>query len=197
MAFFNRQENPPQYSDAKVYKSFLRQDFRRQCAYCERTEAFLGGEEAFEVDHFKPRQRFPELASVYRNLYYSCRKCNLYKSSTWPSDERAKAGFVFADPCIEDPYLAHLREHLDGALDELTACGEFTNGHIRLDRPDICAWRQKRRGARADLGTFRSLEQNLLRFLDFAGIHERDQIEEQLGLVRRLIGELQDRFLIS
>jgi len=58
MARFNRQQTPPSYSDPKKYLPFLRYDFQRQCAYCERTESFLGGEDHFEVDHFKPEQKF-------------------------------------------------------------------------------------------------------------------------------------------
>lgn len=196
MGLFNRQETPSRYSDPKAYKPFLRRDFRQQCAYCERTETFLGGEEAFEVDHFKPRRKFPELSAVYPNLYYCCRRCNLYKSSTWPAEEKIQVGFVFADPCIEDPYKAHLLENVDGTLDELTPCGEFTNGHIRLDRPDVCAWRRKRRGAISDLRSFRSLEQLLLRLLDVAGSRERGEIEEKLESIRRLVYELRNRFSI-
>ena len=166
------------------------------CAYCERTEVYLGGEEHFEVDHFRPQRTFPELRSHYPNLYYCCRKCNLYKSSKWPSVEQVSIRRVFADPCAEDPYLAHLLERWDGSLTELTACGEFTNGHIRLDRPDVCKWRRLRQEAREKLSEWHQLEENLLRALGFS-MFNRAEIEQGIDLVRGLIVELQERFQIS
>ena len=112
MARFIRRETPPYYSDHRKYKPFLRKDFQFQCAFCERTEAYLGGAEEFEVDHFKPESTFPELRVVYENLYYTCRRCNGYKSATWPSNDKIGRGLVFADPCVEDPYDVHLRERM-------------------------------------------------------------------------------------
>lgn len=67
----------------------------------------IGGEEVFEVEHFKPRGKFPHLDCVYGNLYYVCRKCNAHKSETWPSEEQLARGLRFVDPCEEDPYIRH------------------------------------------------------------------------------------------
>jgi uncharacterized protein (TIGR02646 family) len=197
MALFQRKETPPRYSSHTDYKPFLRRDFQRRCAYCERSEYFLGGAESFEIDHFRPQSRFPDLRSLYENLYYCCRKCNVYKSSIWPSDGQVMGGSVFCDPCVEDPYQVHLSERLDGTLDELTPCGEFTNGHIRLDRPDLCEWRKQRRRAGTDLPMLRGLEDKLLYMLDSAGsLRDRGEIESNLEKLRRLIHETQERFLI-
>lgn len=196
MALFVRKESPPAYSDHRKYVPSLRRDFRFRCAYCERTEEYLGGEEAFEVDHFKPEQKFPELKSVYANLYYCCRKCNANKWKTWPSEAQTEKGAIFADPCTEDPYISHLRENADGGLDELTACGTYSNAHIRLDRPSVREWRQRRKRARNDLRTLRSLEDDLVRLMDFAGQPSVREIESQLEAIRRLIEETQRRFLV-
>jgi len=196
MALFERRETPPTYSDPKDYKPFLRRDFRRMFAYCERTEAFLGGEEAFEIDHFRTQQSFPALRCSYPNLYYCCRKCNLYKSSKWPSAGQIAAGLVFADACVEDPYVSHLLEGWDGSLVELTPCGKFTNAHVRLDRPDVCEWRRKRKQARKDLPMFRSLETSLVQALDYYG-SDSTEIEQKIEAIRRFIDESQDRFRVS
>jgi len=196
VALFERRETPGTYADPREYRPFLRRDFRRMCAYCERTEAYLGGEEHFEVDHFKPTKIANELKCYYPNLYYACRKCNQCKSSKWPSDEQVNIGKVFADPCAEDPYLAHLLERWDGSLTELTACGEYTNGHIRLDRPDVCEWRRLRQKAREQLSEWRQLEESLLRALGFP-MFNRAEIEQGIELVRGRIVEMQDRFQIS
>jgi len=80
MARFTRQINIPTYSNYKKYKPYLRVDFRRLCAYCERPEKAVGGAGHCEIDHFKPREVAPELLAVYENLYYCCRECNNKKS---------------------------------------------------------------------------------------------------------------------
>jgi len=197
MARFNREESPPAYSDHREYVPFLRKDFQFRCAYCERTEAYFGGEETFEVDHFKPEQKFPELRTAYENLYYSCRKCNGIKWKTWPTEDQINEGTFFADPCVEDPYEAHLSERPDGGLDQLTACGAYTNRHIRLDRPSVEAWRHRRREARRDLPRFKSLESDLVHLMDFAGRDRLAEIEAQLEALRRHIDEIERIFLIS
>ena len=197
MARFERKETPPQQSDYRSYTPFLRKDFRFQCAYCERTEAYLGGAEAFEVDHFRPAQKFPSLVAAYNNLYYSCRKCNAHKHIAWPAEDRTDPEAVFADPCIEDPYEVHLRETLDGGLDELTACGTYTNGHIRLDRPALREWRHRRSQAKSHLPHLRAIEDDLVRYLDFANPQDIPMIEGKLEALRTRIRDTQSRFLIS
>lgn len=132
----------------------MRRDFRQRCAYCERTEAVLGGEEFFEIDHFRPVSKFREETTHYPNLYYSCGKCNRHKANTWPSDDLIAKGFRFADPCQEDMYVDHLQEMPDGKLQPLTTCGRYTRDHIRLDRRDLLNWRQLRRQRAQELETF-------------------------------------------
>ena len=55
------------------------------CAYCEE---FTPG----EVDHFRPKNRFPHLVYSWSNWLFACHDCNQAKSDSWPA-----AGFV--DPC--------------------------------------------------------------------------------------------------
>ncbi len=144
MALFSREQNPPAYNNSRQYKPFLRLDFRKRCAYCERPESYMGGEDAFEVEHFKPRSKFPQLEYVYPNLYYVCSKCNRHKSETWPSEEQLAQGMRFADPCEEDPYAHHFLETEDGGLKGTTLCGNYTIAHIRLHRDDLRNWRRLR-----------------------------------------------------
>jgi len=148
---FIRLENPPRFDDHKEYLPFLRRDFRYRCAYCERTEAFLGWEEFFEIDHFRPVWRFGEQAAHYPNLYYSCGKFNRHKGKTWPSDALVASGFCFADPCQEDMYVEYLQEAPDGKLQPLTNRGCYTSDHIRLNRRALLDWRQDRQQAAQDL----------------------------------------------
>lgn len=199
MAVFRRRESPPYHSDYQGYRPFLRRDFLARCAYCERTEGYLGGDEAFEVEHFRPRSKFPDLICAYGNLYYVCRKCNAHKSETWPSDDRIARGVRFADPCVEDAFVDHLRERDDGTLDELTACGSYSSRHIRLDRNELQRWRRLRVEARGDLPRLIQVAQ-LLEVLvsgTEAGAPEREEMAENLAAIRRRIEESKRRFSIG
>jgi hypothetical protein len=158
---FLRGESPPDFDRHEHYRPFLRRDFRFVCAYCERPEAFLGGEEFFEVDHFRPVKWFPELRVYYPNLYYACGKCNRYKGSTWPSESQIDQGCRFADPCEEDMYARHLNEGQDGTLQVQTNTGRYTCDHIRLNRPAILEWRRERRRIVAELPILQLLRESL------------------------------------
>lgn len=185
MSQFPRQEKPPAFSDHLRYRPFLRRDFDFRCAYCERSEAVLGGKEFFEIDHFRPLAKFPDLGTHYPNLYYSCGMCNRHKSYTWPTDELLARGFRFADPCEEDMYSEHLQEMPDGKLRALTHCGRYTCDHIRLNRPDLLLSRRDKRRAAVQL---RELEQVLR-------AAERDPaVREHVGAVALLIAQLRQRY---
>jgi hypothetical protein len=196
MARFSRSLNPPLYSDYKKYRQLLRVDFRYRCAYCERTESYLRSEEVFEIDHFKPK-RFRELLANYQNLYYSCHKCNLYKSDTWPSDTELSEGFRFSDPCAEDMYVEHLRETADGKLEALTNCGQFTYNRIRLYRPDLVKWRQAKRIASEEVATFARAVENLAMLAgQDANTSKRESILQQIAALQRKIQSDREQFLL-
>ena len=198
MAIFTRREAPPGYRDFRRYTPHLRKDFVFQCAYCERTESYLGGQEAFEVDHFRPANKFPELLRTYENLYYVCGKCNRHKSDTWPSSDQISRGARFADPCVEDPYLDHLRETEEGGIEELTPCGVYSNDHIRLSRSELRTWRLSRKQARQDLPLLRALEQDLREALSgFPGEIEQQAFQTELSGLARRIEDIQLRFSLD
>jgi len=199
MALFHRREASPYFSNYQRYKPFLRRDFLARCSYCERTEHYLGGEEAFEVEHFKPRARFPDLICAYGNLYYACRKCNAHKSETWPSGDQLARGMRFADPCAEDLCALHLRERETGALDALTPCGAYSSRHIRLDREELRRWRRLRSEARQDLQWLRRTEEFIEKSMSITDTNS-PQCEEMancLSAIRRRIEESKLRFSIE
>jgi hypothetical protein len=191
---FVRAETPPNFDDYRKYRPFLRRDFRHLCAYCERSEAVLGGEESFEIDHFRPK-KFLDLITHYPNLYYACGGCNRHKSGTWPSEGLLAKGFRFADPCQEDMYVEHLQESTDGSLEAQTACGEYTRDQIRLNRSDLRHWRQLRREIAAELRTFESLKNDLEDMLAIAaGPIDKDKIREQLTAIEATIARRREQF---
>ena len=71
----------------------LRKTFHNLCAYCE-TEC------RGEVDHFRPKSRFPEFVYYWSNWVLSCHDCNLAKQSKWPSTGYVNpcAKFMFSRP---------------------------------------------------------------------------------------------------
>ena len=154
MPTFQRREQPPALKDYHEYKPYLRRDFLNRCAYCllhEGDEA-AGGFHSFTIDHFKPRKRFPLLKTTYANLYYACRWCNRAKWDIWPTDTELERGFLFVDPCQEDLYLKHsLVDKTNGRLKPVSKPGEYTIGHVRLNRKIFRQLRVQRFKAQAEI----------------------------------------------
>ena len=69
----------------RKYLNDLERVFCGLCAYCE--ESCKG-----EVDHFRPKSRFPELVYTWSNWLFACHDCNQAKGGKWPTE-----GYV--DPC--------------------------------------------------------------------------------------------------
>lgn len=113
----------PRYQD---YRDALRKDFNESCGYCDDGDAFRD-RISFHVDHFAPQKQFPERATVYTNLVYSCRYCNIRKSNNWigtdpdvPHD--GTNGFV--DPCSAD-FDKHLERDSIGRIRAVTSVGQY------------------------------------------------------------------------
>ena len=75
----------PKDSRWRDFREDLGQRFLMHCGYCEFT---CRG----EVDHFRPKSRFPELVYDWSNWIFACHDCNQAKGNKWPVD-----GYV--DPC--------------------------------------------------------------------------------------------------
>ena len=67
----------------------LAQDFGGICTYCERRcepqSSASNPPNREEIEHFRPRSRFPELSFAWLNMVYACRRCNQAKGNSWPS----------------------------------------------------------------------------------------------------------------
>ena len=163
MAFFTRTPNLKVYSDYRKYRPQLASDFNHLCAYCEMSETYLRTQSAFGVDHFRPFALFPELDCVYTNLYYCCNDCNRCKGRKWPSAEDLASGEGFTDPCLEDPYIAHLQTLPDGSLEARSPSGAFTIRTVRLNREACRQFRMLRTATKVRLDRLRGIlvESNL------------------------------------
>lgn len=102
MALRKRTQTPPIFKDYRKYKKYLRFDFDHRCAYCEIHEAEDGGSKKFHVDHYLPKDRFPEKSFDYFNLFYSCADCNTFKGHYWANWFRKWTQEYILNPCEHD-----------------------------------------------------------------------------------------------
>lgn len=118
----------------KTNKKHLAVDFNHRCAYCDDWDYFNGEYRAYHVEHFAPKEKFPELKYTYTNLLYACPYCNGSKSDKWPSSD-ANVNVVgdvgFLDPC-EDDYYKNLHRNSDGSIGYDTPLGEYIYSELSL-----------------------------------------------------------------
>lgn len=105
---------------------------------------YLGGDEAFKVDHFWPTAKGGPWAN-YANLFLACDRCNQHKSEHWPIRELQDQGVRFLNCCNEPDYGKHVFENVDGELFGVTPAGKFHVAVVKLNRPDLVRFRRKRR----------------------------------------------------
>lgn len=121
----------PSRSGYNDYKEELRYDFIYSCAYCSVTEVEARGFR-FEIDHYRPQSKHPNLKSRYSNLMWACERCNLYKDNYDPDkddidNEREIIKIDREDP---DDYA-----YLDGErLKPKNLKGEFNIVQLMLNR---------------------------------------------------------------
>jgi hypothetical protein len=80
-------------SDYRKYKNFLAIDFNERCGYTDCNHFWLGGKRNFQIDHFKPKSKHPDLERNYSNLVYACSYVNRAKSDDFGN---------YIDPCETD-----------------------------------------------------------------------------------------------
>lgn len=125
--------------------------------YCESkiTQVYFG-----DVEHHRPKKRFPDLKFAWDNLGFVCARCNNDKRDKWSED------IPFIDPFTDDPdeHLAAVGEWIferDGS-----ERGEYTYREICLNRPELLERRRERiRTIRDVLGKAARTRDNDLRRL--------------------------------
>ncbi len=120
------------YKNYSSFKPYLEKDFNGRCGYCDITEIVIG--KVFQIDHFAPRQKFPDLECEYSNLVYTCPSCNRAKWNDWPMSEPAPShdesrGYV--DPCDAE-YATHLNRTNCGIVEANTPVGVYMRYKLNL-----------------------------------------------------------------
>lgn len=118
-----------------INKKQLAKDFVNRCAYCDDLDSIAGGYKTYPVEHFAPKEKFPQLEFQYDNLLYSCPYCNRSKSDDWPSSNPNinvvdNKGYV--DPCNKEYYLHLDRDEKTGNIIYKTTLGEYMYNKMHL-----------------------------------------------------------------
>ena len=113
--FLDRVGERPNDSHWREFRGVLGCRSGGNCWYCERRcmRGIEDGGKAPTVDHFRPLNRFPELAYRWSNWVFSCRRCNDNKGGEWP-----ELGYV-------DPGAADEKDRPERFLDYDAATGEI------------------------------------------------------------------------
>jgi hypothetical protein len=114
-------------------REYVRTRAQYVCEYCGVHEARVGSE--LTVDHYHPRSLggsdHPE------NLLYCCARCNLNKRDYWHG--------VDAELAIWNPRTSPFEEHMvvlnGGIVSPITLTGRVTIDLLRLNRPQLIAYR--------------------------------------------------------
>jgi len=140
MIKLNKQQCPNSTALRSNYKHpaiklAVKNDSFEKCIYCESKiiHVYFG-----DVEHIKPKSKFPELKFDWDNLGYVCAQCNNKKSDEW--DEQ----HPFINPYTEDPVdflraVGHFIYHIAG-----NRRGEITEKKIKLNRVGLIEMRKER-----------------------------------------------------
>ena len=117
----------PTYSDP-INKDALKKSTFGKCMYCE---SKIGHASYPEVEHIKPKIKYPELEFVWENLGSSCPVCNRKKGFNY--DE----SIPFINPYDEDPEtLFMFIDHIIWPKNNSNRA-KFTINSIKLNRDDL------------------------------------------------------------
>lgn len=135
------------YADYRQNYTKIAEDCDNKCVYCDITIDESGGDE-MHLDHFRPQEHFEEISTHPYNLYLSCPKCNILKTSDWPATRTitgptyiGRIGYIdrFQHDCT-------LFLHVDktGHIIPISGPIEYMIKKMHLNRPSRVNIRRKR-----------------------------------------------------
>ena len=102
----------------------MQEDFHKKCCYTDSSEQWFGGITKMEIEHFRPKSKFPELTTSYSNLAYCCSFANRAKSNDY--DEK-----MYLDPCDVD-YNEHFSRDDQGNIVPHTDQAKYMYKKLKL-----------------------------------------------------------------
>ena len=124
------------YANYQAYRQEIRQDCLGRCVYCDLHENELSGQAGMHIDHFRPKDKFRELANNPHNLVWSCAPCNGNKSNHWPAlgtDNTFGCNGGFIDPFKENR-LDYFKVRSDGSIIPLKSPAKYIVELLVLNR---------------------------------------------------------------
>ncbi len=127
----------------KEVKTALKKMFYNKCAFCESniTQVYAG-----DIEHFRPKSKFPDLCFEWENLLLACSICNgkSNKGDKFPSENE---GGLLINPLEENPadFFKFEFDSVTGLflLIPLNIRAETMLKTIKLNRDDLAEFRTK------------------------------------------------------
>lgn len=119
--------NPPEYDRYEKYRTYLRTVSNFSCTYCTISESESLGA-TFNIEHFRPKAKFPLLECKCENLRYACPRCNSYKRNLWIEKN---------DGCIQDCEKCTRKVCKNNIARFIDSLKELPAQHIYLDEDDF------------------------------------------------------------
>jgi hypothetical protein len=123
---------------ADEVRAQVRDRFNARCAYCGVHEDAVGA--TLTVDHHRPLGRAG--TDEAENLVYACARCNECKGAYWHEQDAPHVRLLHPG---KDDLTKHMRASDDGRVAGVTPEGEFFVQRLRLNRPQLVAYRCARR----------------------------------------------------
>jgi uncharacterized protein (TIGR02646 family) len=151
-----RLDRDPQDAAARIHESARRakwfapiiQALREMAGFGSRC-MFCSGSEASQVEHFRPKAKFPFDTFSWENLLWACSICNQNKGNRFPPD--TEPGERIIDPTSENVWdfffideYGNLTSRWRADLDGLDPRAEITRIILDLDRDALQQSRQSR-----------------------------------------------------
>ncbi|WP_368994912.1 HNH endonuclease [Pseudomonas protegens] len=155
--FFNKLTRHPEkdyhsnrgtfYADYRDNYSKISLDCEHKCVYCDISSEEYGGDE-MHLDHFRPQEHFKDLATHPYNLYLSCPKCNILKTSDWPAPKKPKGptfiGSIGYIDRFEHDCATFLKVDNDGYIVPISGPVKYMIVKMHLNRPSRVNVRRRR-----------------------------------------------------
>lgn len=106
----------------------LIEEAHRKCIYCESPVRHVY---AGDIEHIRPKSKFPDLTFEWDNLGFACQECNREKLDRWPEDPTPINPFKDEPSTYLIAFGAFIKSRPGNAK------GEVTVDLVQLNRPEL------------------------------------------------------------